>query len=450
MKAVELVEKNKEFDLPTIAQTELTREAQILMDLLDERAILSKPLVGECTSQYIAVAQTVDLDKMLYGIYHELGHIKNGDTEGGVYTWDFNGEHFIPGQTISSFSQDHPKLSAYLNQVKEYVDIAKAKLDKTSQTGKMLINEIQKTSTFWNPPQDPKQYVDSAIGRAQESRADLFAVEQLFEQKRLNPKRLDPIMFQIRDYGTNDKDYLIIERSKVIEDVHPSFLERAFYMAGYLFSKGVDVNKELRHWENFGKCTDVRRKYKFGSRLHEPVEEMGDFTRAYKAEEKARHTLAYKLWKAEKTPQLNASNGGQGQLVSELQRQLNVLRENPENRVAQKEALFTYNYLRELTNTPVIESVGQIDKEWLEQINYDVWKKGAQAKLLQEGKNTLNEQIIYLAYLINFYAPLPREVYQKEALYLYNYLRELLGQPIVKSIGSKEKEWLEQIKKQYS
>ena len=81
---------------------------------------------------------------MLLEIYHELGHIKNGDNEGGVYQRDFSGEHFIPGQTISSFSQDHPKLSAYLNQLKEYVDIAKAKLDKTSQTGKIIKEEVAK------------------------------------------------------------------------------------------------------------------------------------------------------------------------------------------------------------------------------------------------------------------------------------------------------------------
>ena len=53
-----------------------------------------------------------------------------------------------------------------------------------------------------------------------------------------------------------------------------------------------------------------------------------------------------------KTPQLNASKGGQGSASCELQRHLNVLRENPENRATQKEALFTYNYLRELNNTP--------------------------------------------------------------------------------------------------
>lgn len=425
--------------MPKIYQDELLKEAQIVTNLIDERVSFSGN--GACTPESITIGQTADLDNMLVDIYHELGHINYGDVDLVESKHSF--EEYQVGQMLENFALEHPKVNAQLSLMAEYVAQAKEKLDAASETGKQLIEEIKKTPVFWNSSQDSTSYIITAVGRARESRADLFAVEQLLRQK-----RLDPLLSLIHRWGL---DYRDLFNSRTVEggsDIHPSYLERALYIAGYLFSQGVNVNKELKRWENFGTCTDTRTLFGPGSHLHKKG--MSGLERAYRLREKELSYGDYKLWKTEIKSLTLKGVINLANLFLDLEEKLAFFQvdPDPEAEILQKQTLFAYNYLRELYNNPTAESVYQIDKNWIYDVHFDLFKKEKKDEW-EKGNKTLPERINKLVGSIVYdLSSHDRKTAERrrEIIHSYNYLRELLNLPTVKVVGPQEEEWLKNLR----
>ncbi len=96
--------------------------------------------------------------------------------------------------------------------------------------------------------------------------------------------------------------------------------------------------------------------------------------------------------------------------------------------------LHEYNYLRDLLHVPRAQSVKQISIPWLKKVQYKYWKKH-QESLFQstntptsQQKSTLRDQV-----LLSLKDAPSNSFRQREALYRYNFLRELEHLPPVQS-----------------
>jgi hypothetical protein len=98
------------------------------------------------------------------------------------------------------------------------------------------------------------------LERKEEGQADLFAFRKLFEQQRITPL-IAFLAFWISQAGIGKTEDFIIDldslRAKQEASLHPIPLVRALALAGFLADHGVDVNKELKKWENQGICIDT-------------------------------------------------------------------------------------------------------------------------------------------------------------------------------------------------
>lgn len=133
--------------------------------------------------------------------------------------------------------------------------------------------------------------------------------------------------------------------------------------------------------------------------------------------------------------------------------QLNFYLEHSDNAPgAEVRTIYLYNVLRELLREPIIESLDQVNKKWLETVPYKMWKRAKQYEFDQAGIGTIADKHKNLIQIINPTGTewLRQLWFSKDQLYAFNFLRELLGQPIVNAIGPQEKEWFEQIKQRYT
>ncbi len=117
-----------------------------------------------------------------------------------------------------------------------------------------------------------------------------------------------------------------------------------------------------------------------------------------------------------------------------------------------------YNDLREILkgdpNTPKkpATSLDTIDKNWVNKLNYEVWKEQKQEKWRKEGITNPLEQQDDLLFKINYGLKNPKDTYYfTEAVYAYNYLRELHSNDATvpqaaTSLSDINKTWLESIK----
>jgi flagellar capping protein FliD len=101
--------------------------------------------------------------------------------------------------------------------------------------------------------------------------------------------------------------------------------------------------------------------------------------------------------------------------------------------------------MRELLNQPVVQSIGQQEKEWLDKTIYEFWKKEKQDDWKEDDEDAFPKQINNLVRDVNYYLydeHSENGALNNKAIFAFNYLRELLHQPLVQSIGPKEKDWL--------
>ncbi len=143
--------------------------------------------------------------------------------------------------------------------------------------------------------------------------------------------------------------------------------------------------------------------------------------------------LDYEIWKNQKQEYWRERGIA---TPSEQQKSLIITINNgikdPESTYASTQAVRAYNFLREMlassdpaTPKTAATSLDTIDKDWVNNISYDVWKKATQEDWSKEGITTPAEQQESLLSLIDFGLELP-DLYSTDAVNSYNYLREML------------------------
>lgn len=248
-------------ETPSIAHKKLLEEAIQLLNI--QRKVYAaqhkQPLGGTTMSRsatgltYIALCGSPDVDTRLSVLYHELGHVHHDDA-GGIRLIEDNKTKPADLYNQPAFKDDLDAIARYLQKGIELVPTL-----QNTQMGKLLTNylanpEVQrvfhKYGTFWIPPDYPDEYQKMIYYRGTEQRADLFALRNL-----LKYGMMSSILTFIDTFGIQrEKPYLIAHKSK---DHHPSGLERALYLLGYLADQGINVSKVLYAWENEGVCVSA-------------------------------------------------------------------------------------------------------------------------------------------------------------------------------------------------
>lgn len=433
-------------------QTALIKEARKATNITTDQIIYSAKFpydskedvsfyvdqISGTTSTIFMIAHTHKLDELLFHIYHELGHVKHHDADpvkilNKQYP-AFEEEYYQATNTIENFSKDFPITNTHLELVKSYVACAKNTLDASTNTGKKILESIAELASFWNAPKDNESYIKTAIGRAIESRADLFACEHLLEQN-----KLDPILYIIRSWGTSDK--------RVSDtDIHPSLVERALYMAGFLLSKGIDINKALHDFKQNWQPKDARQLYN-STNTQTSIEEDGDLIKAYKQQEQPKkQDPVYEHYKKDTDKDIDEKfETNKHPTASKSIVKIAVLyfitwyeitgldmikeKQDPDLKREFTVVAITYNYLREFLNQPIIDSIDEIDKAWLNTAPYAFFKKEKEAEWNKKNIVNFKDRI---KDLLSPESIKPSRVTPPGlAFFNYNFARELCGQPTV-------------------
>lgn len=199
----------------------------------------------------IAIGKSVDLDYRLAAVYHELGHIVHKDDQ-FLSSKSFNDE-----EKLDEFLQS-PEVQKDLERIEAYCALGRRRLGKNSSTGKNINALLAKNPTLWIPPRKRMKYKKMLVYRATEQRADLFMLDKLFEQGHITPLLRDLETYSLSDFVTALRS----------QTVHPSDLERALSIAGFLFDKKVRLNKVLKEWDNTGVCIPAEPYNKRGKFIH--------------------------------------------------------------------------------------------------------------------------------------------------------------------------------------
>ncbi len=189
----------------------------------------------------IAVCSDIpDLEILRSIIYHEMGHLVNGDLHR-----DDEDSAILGWLNDVSFATD-------LKTIKRYTELGKTAFDCSTDTGKLINHVLSTHEIFWNKPKRLLDYKLMIALRGIEQRADLFSLQKLWEQN-----QLVTILTVIEQYSKSD--YIVArERSQ-----HPSYFERALYIAGFLVDKGIDINALFKKFEEQGKCMPTTSDYVF-------------------------------------------------------------------------------------------------------------------------------------------------------------------------------------------
>lgn len=247
-------------ETPTAKQKELVDEGVRLVGLKQQvRAISSiEPFQGQAITyggyqasdplaSYITMCKTPDLDSRLIVLYHEIGHIIHGDAQHSKSTSEGYREQFL----------HKPEVQSDQKEIKHYLELGMHALSSLSHTriGKILLQALAEPGTkevlkrygyFWIPPENEEDKRQGLYGRTTEQRADLFALRQLLKLGEISPM-LNFITILIF------KDELSIIR-KGSYYVHPSDVERAIYIIGFLAAHGFNVAALISAWEKQGTC----------------------------------------------------------------------------------------------------------------------------------------------------------------------------------------------------
>jgi hypothetical protein len=263
---------------PTVAQKKLI-EAEIRRLKLEMPAVTlayprekggSTGLLGG-KRVYLSLCKNPDLDTRLQVLYHELGHIKHKDVTRDI-------EINAGTKTISDVRAEKD-FAADVKNIQHYLQLGWAAIPSLQKTslGKYLYKLlhyddpkseakelIEKGRGLWIPPKNNKEKEKFGYIRETEERADLFALRELYKQG-----RMDAILTTIDYYLHFEDRPLVIEQGKI---THPSDVERALYIIGFLVAHDVHVPQVLYEWETKGMCIPAEEEHAADSlvTLHRP------------------------------------------------------------------------------------------------------------------------------------------------------------------------------------
>ncbi len=373
-----LIEEHEGWEYPTLELLELSKKAQQKTELTGDVITLATSAKSGyqaysglgMKTPYVALCKTSpDTDSLLFALYHELGHIHNKD--------GFSKRQLERG--IKSIDDLISKKS-FLNDLK--------RIERYSLIGKKIFEsshnlEISKLLTGHpdEPIWDELTQDEEAFYRfSKERRADLFMLDKLFEQRKISP------ILQMMDIWAKQTDSPIHSERCIFISPHPSNVERVFYMAGFLKDHGIDVIKALNEWKNRGKCVPLQTEELFpklakktimGSVLKKKYQEV---LQKEKREYERWKELLFDSWKAEVIQ-------GKDQTLDLLSRVISHL-SNHQNEDDKKQALYSYNFLRERYNKPVIRKFESIDRDWLESIETKLFLGQEGDTILDSGRDT--------------------------------------------------------------
>ena len=419
------------YELATLSQEALVAEAKEIIGLEKKIEVYSWENLGESHTNFIVLCSIPDLDQRLTTVYHELGHIVHHDSQENVEIE--NDSHRIQERIESAdFSED-------LKHIQDYLEKGKLAFDETTHVGKIILETLKTNPPLWLPPKTPEAYKKMFYLRGQEQRADLFLLEQLLKQNKLSS-----IVRKIDDYGTSN--YVTVNGE---EDKHPSDLERALYMAGFLLDHHIQLNKFIKESESNGICIDAENlhpDFKHSKNHPGSLDYIAAYWRWKDSQE------AYDHWKIEKmkvwnSPESEPDLVKQAQLIEYTQSLLEGLKEASQNTHRNKKLLYSYNFLREIYKAKTVKSIEEISKNWLEEIAYQLWKHQRNAKLLEEEVRTAEERITKILADFEYYFRRSKEepnlkFLQETAFYAYNYLREMKSLPLAKYFSAIDVNWI--------
>lgn len=396
--------------------------------------------LGDVRKNIVQLTICPDFDFQLGTAYHELAHIKYGD-----YGVDKDDLDVISSKLESSEFQEP------LEKIQSYLAIGKTAFDNRSRLGKHLNEILAQHSSFWDAPTTPETYKKVFYSRAKEQRADLFALETLLIQQKINS-----IVAHLERYGHSD----IVAGAK---DTHPSGVERALYFAGFLTAHKIDVNALLADFEEQGVCTPIESVYEEGLPYSQGFT---DFQAAYTLW--LNSPAGYQKWKTMRTQKwpspwsgLTLSEKFNLLLTTELA--IEDLKEMGYHDEYQREALNSYNLLREIYKASAVSSVNEVSARWLEDIYYEIWREKTDEQLLKDGNSEEKKiQSILRSFVFNLrlsaetveasaskeedrLEKIAKKIAKKWALFDYNYLREKKGLPLASSFQFIDKKWLKEL-----
>jgi hypothetical protein len=240
---VKLTPAQKKFIEDEIARLQLT--VPLVLVSHTEEQMGQEGYIG--TRRYLSVCKDPDLDTRLYILYHELGHIYQSDPAAEEHrASDIKDiQHYLElGWQIIPALQE-TTVGKHLYSLLDY--------DNPNGKAKKLLELFH---SLWFPTADDVKRKEMIAKRAEERRADLYMLQQLYKQGRMSS-----ILTFIWDYGMSDLSF----RNKpwVIawgDMSHPSDVERALYALGFLVAQGIDVPKVLYDWQTKGICTPVEEE----------------------------------------------------------------------------------------------------------------------------------------------------------------------------------------------
>jgi hypothetical protein len=424
---------------PTLSQSQLIQQAQETLgvkEIILPAAIFNifdgESIFAVNNYYILTLGQLPDLHERLFVLYHELAHVIFKDSLAKTYARDSDND--IPQE----FFED-PLMQHVADQVLVYTQRGIQALDNDTALGQELHRIMAHHNTFWDTSQlSDKVYRYLLFHKTIEARADLFAFQKLYEQR-----KLETILHIINRWVTSG--YRVIED----EDEHPSDIERAFYTLGFLVDKGVDVNKAFQEWQVHGTCGNTL--VTCPSFFSAESKGTADFQKAY--DDWSKTHQGYEYWKQVVlaqwlTEQITSLDHKVEYLAELVKRCVRNLKELPSYPIYQQEALYSYNFLRELLQLPLADSFAEIDHAWLDAQSYTFWKNSMQT-LFDTSLPTLEVQIIPLigelhSTLIQYRRFPKAPEHQEKALYAYNFLQGMLGRDLVTSFNDIDHVWIQE------
>ena len=362
-------------ELPTQLQKKLIEQVARSLKLQRELIALSDPesisgIIGGSSAiggphyYFIAPSKAPDFDFLSYTINHEFAHIVYGDHETQVLL-NTNQKQFTDIINQADFKSD-------LESAERYFNLGLKVLPSLNNTtiGKNLAAllaqpEIRKVlrnhKTLWIPPQNSQEKERMIFLRGNEQRADLFALKRLFK-----PNDLNSIFKAIQVFASLEnrpEPYIVAKES---QDPHPSDIERALYMIGFLIDQDINVRQTLAKWEATGICIPTTR---LGQEGFTPKSYIAlQIEKAHKARREEQQEV-YEEFKKSLRGNMEESQTPRELEKTELLKLvlvcLNILKIEPENDYCRKFALFGYNHIRELYGLPTTDSIKNIREPWI-------------------------------------------------------------------------------------
>jgi hypothetical protein len=248
---LEMIETDRlaqELGLETVSTNHITmvEDAQRVMNVAERLLLLKNRSkfdahVGTSAlgNTFMALCGTAELEYSLFIVYHELAHLVHNDTLlKNELAEDQSPRYFLE---LPEFKRD-------LDDIKNYTELGKHAFDDSTSVGRRVHKVLKEYDSFWIEPEDKETYDQMLVLRGTEQRADVLAFKKLFEQNHLNS------LLRVIDLYAKQTGYWSVQAIKD-EHIHPSAFERALYLAGFLVSRGIDVNKALAAWYEAGTCS---------------------------------------------------------------------------------------------------------------------------------------------------------------------------------------------------